>query len=224
MYCALIGDIIASRELPNRSQVQDALKDTFLYINETYADHIASDFTLTLGDEFQGLLGDMSKLFEIIDSIRFQHLAIDIRFGVGIGSMLTTIDRNASIGADGPAYWNARAALNSVHAENDYHRSKVRIEGELDINWTTVANDSLRLCDFIESRWRASQRDFVAACVRMHGHDTTVKQTKLAEELGLTPQAVNQKVQTSGYYQWVELKQDLGRTLQADLAMKGSTR
>ena len=56
MYFAIIGDIIASKTISNRSEVQNHLKRILDQVNEEYKSNIASRFSITLGDEFQGLL------------------------------------------------------------------------------------------------------------------------------------------------------------------------
>ena len=52
MYFAIIGDIIASKTISNRSEVQNHLKRILDQVNEEYKSNIASRFSITLGDEF----------------------------------------------------------------------------------------------------------------------------------------------------------------------------
>ncbi|MGB4438298.1 MAG: SatD family protein, partial [Sedimentibacter sp.] len=58
-YIAIIGDIVNSKKIDNRNDVQIKLKSLLKRIDEKYTDDIASDFMITLGDEFQGLLKDL---------------------------------------------------------------------------------------------------------------------------------------------------------------------
>ena len=55
-YFALIGDIIDSRHEQDRYDVQKKLQSILSSVNAEHAAHIAADFLITLGDEFQGLL------------------------------------------------------------------------------------------------------------------------------------------------------------------------
>ena len=66
-YYALIGDIIESRSLANRAKIQEALSQALNGLNERYQGHLASCFSLTLGDEFQGLLKVGAPIFQMID-------------------------------------------------------------------------------------------------------------------------------------------------------------
>ncbi len=65
MYCAIIGDLINSKEIKNRKELQENLKLLLKNINNKY-NCIETDFTITLGDEFQALLiiqYDILKLY-----------------------------------------------------------------------------------------------------------------------------------------------------------------
>ena len=55
-YIAIIGDIKNSKKIVDRGAIQEHLKKILDNINLKYSDCIASKFTITLGDEFQGLL------------------------------------------------------------------------------------------------------------------------------------------------------------------------
>lgn len=219
MYVAVIADIVASRSIPERYAVQEALKATLAVANERYALVLASQFTLTLGDEFQGLLHTASNLFEMLDFIRFRHDEVTFRFGIGLGEILTAIDPRSSLGADGPAYWNARAASEYVHHHHDYRSANMRIEAEgvLGGHDTALANDVLRLCGFIEKRWRPSQRAFVRDYIRRNGHARDVAQKNLAMALGLSPQQINQSIRLSGLHQYLDAKRRLSEHLQRAL-------
>ncbi|NLC06063.1 MAG: hypothetical protein GX778_06055 [Erysipelothrix sp.] len=56
MLIAIIGDLIDSKQLDNRQQIQEQLQSALDSINIQFKDDIVSQLTLTLGDEFQGLL------------------------------------------------------------------------------------------------------------------------------------------------------------------------
>ena len=68
-YIVIIGDIINSRELEHRNEVQERLKRTLQDINERYNADIAASFMITLGDEFQGLLHNGKNTMKIIQAL-----------------------------------------------------------------------------------------------------------------------------------------------------------
>jgi len=165
MYFAVIGDIISSRKIENRKQFQKHLSGILDEINHSYFEDIASEFVITLGDEFQGLLKRADRLLEITDKIKFQLEPVEVRFGIGIGRMETDIIRETSVGADGPAYWCARKAIQIIHDKNDYNVSKIVIETEEQVDFMDVVNESLRMCDYIEKKWRPTQKDLIRQSV-----------------------------------------------------------
>ncbi|RSJ92186.1 hypothetical protein D8792_02935 [Streptococcus cristatus] len=126
LYIALIGDLIESKQLKNRKQAQKDLQDMMAVLNQDYQDYLVSPFTITTGDEFQALLRPNSEVMRLIDQIAlgFPH---PIRFGLGLGEIVTDINREQSIGSDGPAYWKARAAIEAIHEKNDYGSSRIAV-------------------------------------------------------------------------------------------------
>lgn len=108
VYCAIIGDIVNSKKIPNRQEIQNLFASVLIQINIEFDNDIASNFTITLGDEFQGLISKPSLSYEIIKIIKQRMSPVELVFGVGIGEMKTTIKREISIGSDGPAYHYAR--------------------------------------------------------------------------------------------------------------------
>lgn len=215
MYFAIIGDIIGSKKLENRFSVQEELTGILDQVNKDYEKDIASNFTITIGDEFQGLLTRGNRVMEIIDKIRISMAPVDIRFGIGIGEISTRINR-LSIGADGPAYWNAREAIGEIHSDNDYGKAKIMISADENRNMVKVMNETLRLCDHIESRWRDTQREVVEQSILRYGHDLKVKQIDLAELLHLTSQALNQRIQSSGYYNYLRARREISQLMDAE--------
>ena len=55
-YFAVIGDIIDSKKINNRYQDQKTLETCLNDLNNEYQAVLVSKFSITLGDEFQGLL------------------------------------------------------------------------------------------------------------------------------------------------------------------------
>ncbi|WNY27212.1 SatD family protein [Methanolapillus ohkumae] len=219
-YFAVIGDIISSKKATDRNQLQERLNDVLNDINKTYAKDIASKFVITLGDEFQGLLIKAERLLEITDRIKFLMEPVEIRFGIGIGNIETKINKESSVGADGPAFWNARKAINIIHDHNDYKRSKIMIqaglneEDENENEFLNVVNESLHLCDYMESKWRKTQKNVIKESILHFGYDTKITQKELSVLLNLSVQSVNFKIKNTGYYNYLRTKKSICEALQ----------
>lgn len=220
MYFAIIGDIVGSRKLKDRREAQQRLKKALNAINDHYTGDMASKFTITLGDEFQGLLKDPCNILEIVDLIRFQVYPIELRFGVGIGEMQTEIIEEKSLGSDGPAYWAAREAIQYIHNSNDYGVSKIcfRIGDEDESNLLSHIMDSvnktLNLCDRMENKWTDTQFSFVRELILKYRY-SEVPQKTIAADQKLTPQAINVKMKTTGIAAYIAARISIENLLKA---------
>ena len=116
-YVAIIGDIKGSKQISNRSQIQKKLGHVLKDVNETYKADISAKFIITLGDEFQGLLGRSKYVFDIIKFIQKEMYPVRLRFGVGIGEISTDVFSEAALGADGPAYYAARKMMEQLREQ-----------------------------------------------------------------------------------------------------------
>ena len=166
MYIAIIGDIISSRELPDRQQVQDTFNKTMQRINLRYHDEIASGFLVTLGDEFQGLLKSGEHILDIIYDIERLMADVPMRFGIGLGDLDTRLNRDRALGADGPAYHRARKAVDYLKAHEESHGSRISnilIIGEED---QSMLNCLLNMMKCVEDRWAPSQKSVILDYLR----------------------------------------------------------
>lgn len=212
-FYAVIGDIVSSRHISDREETQQFLNQTLEDINQTYQEVIVSNFTITLGDEFQGLLKSGEHLLEIVDRIRFALDPIAVRFGIGVGTMATSIKKEVSIGADGPAYWHARDAIKAVHEIADVAKCRIAVSVGYSSTVIDLVNETLQLSDYIESKWVTSQRAFVRKRLLETGYDLTVPQVEMARIDKSTPQKVNAKIKSTGYYQFISTRLAIEKTL-----------
>ena len=127
-YLAIIGDIVDSKKITGeqRKQLQYRLEETLDSVNQLYTDYIVSDFLITLGDEFQGLLRPNAPLYEIISRVveginteQDKNKLVEVRFGIGLGRILTDI-KKVALGMDGPAFHYARIALDLGHSKKGH--------------------------------------------------------------------------------------------------------
>lgn len=211
MYIALIGDIIGSRKISDRKMVQDVLKILLGRINREYQNSIASDFMITLGDEFQGLLRNPYSLVDIIEDLKRAMHPVRIRFAAGIGEVSTGLQAAASM-MDGPAFHTARQAIDDIKkSEKSYQSRAVRTViatgGRLPGFDERLANALLSACARIESRWTRSQRE------KIYALSSGITQREAAKILGISQPSVQKALEQSGYYTYREAMEDLNRSL-----------
>lgn len=207
MYCAVIGDIIRSKEIKKRLAIQDKLEKTLNDINREYGDCIASNFAITLGDEFQGLLNDTGNLMSIVETIKFELYPVKIRFGIGIGQIYTKIDRYFPIGADGPAYHNARKMIEEI---KKLERRKMRYNADIKIGLgdnlssERLINVSLSLCSFIEGKWTKRQREIIYEFLMNESN-----QSAIAKKYGVSQSTIQRSLKSSGFYNYLYARNEI---------------
>ena len=196
---AVIGDMIKSRSISDRYRTQQVLQEELHRINLRYQASLASKFTVTLGDEFQGLIKNSHGLLRLLDEISFALLPIRLRFGIGIGTLNTEIDPTTSLGADGPAYWKAREAIDFVHKYNDYGRANVHLMAANHHESIGLINEILKLTAFQMSGWRDSQLEVYRRILSEGILDPdSIKHREMAEQMGISPSALTRRFESSG--------------------------
>ena len=196
MYLALIADVIDSKMVQERLDLQKQVGKTLQKMNELFGDYMASRFTLTLGDEFQALLKVDAPIFQIIDTLRSELTPTQLRFGIGLGEIVTAIDPLQSVGADGPAYWNARAAINFVHQKNDYGNTQIYFSSGKE-NQDYFVNALIASGEAIRSGWRESQEEILLNLLKRSVYSETFSQQDLAQSLAINPSALSKRLKSS---------------------------
>lgn len=196
MYLALIADVIDSKMVEERFDLQKQLEKTLQTMNELFGEFLASSFTLTLGDEFQALLKADAPVFQIIDTLRSELTPTQLRFGIGLGEIVTDIDPLQSIGADGPAYWNARAAINLVHQKNDYGNTQIYFSSGKE-NQDFFVNALIASGEAIRSGWRGSQEEILLDLLKRCVYSENFSQQDLAQSLEINPSALSKRLKSS---------------------------
>ena len=196
MYLALIADVIDSKMVQERFDLQKQLEKTLQTMNELFGEFLASSFTLTLGDEFQALLKVDAPVFQMIDTLRSLLTPTQLRFGIGLGEIVTDIDPLQSIGADGPAYWNARAAINLVHQKNDYGNTQIyfscgKEKQDFFVNSLIASGEAIR------SGWRGSQEEILLDLLKRCVYSEIFSQQDLAQSLEINPSALSKRLKSS---------------------------
>ena len=196
MYLALIADVIDSKMVQERFDLQKQVEKTLQKMNELFGDYLASRFTLTLGDEFQALLEVDAPVFQIIDTLRSELTPTQLRFGIGLGEIVTAIDPLQSVGADGPAYWNARAAINFVHQKNDYGNTQIYFSSGKE-NQDFFVNALIASGEAIRSGWRDSQEEILLNLLKRSVYSESFSQQDLAQSLSINPSALSKRLKSS---------------------------
>jgi hypothetical protein len=111
-YIAIIGDAVASRQLPARRRqwLQRQLRAVLVEANRRWRRGVAARFAVTLGDQFEGLLTGPERLWEVLHWLRSELTGAEWVLACGRGRIRTALARTAPE-VDGPCFHLARAAL-----------------------------------------------------------------------------------------------------------------
>lgn len=160
---------------------------------------LASNFMITLGDEFQGLLSYCSGLMPMIDHIERGLFPQKIRFGIGIGEIQTEINRNLPFGMDGPAYHIAREMI-SLLKESERKTlepsANIRIGIQGNDGLSFLLNTIFSLLTTVKERWTERQ----VLIMNTFMNEGAQTQMKTAEHLGISQSSVQKALAASNFY------------------------
>lgn len=193
---AVIGDIIGSRNIEDRKEIQEKLNEILGDVNIGYKKYIVSKWTITLGDEFQVLIKPNLEIFKMLDYIAYKMDPIKIRFGIGLGEIYTDINYNKSIGADGPAYWNAREAIKFIYDNNNYGNSKISFKSNNKND--EIINNLIYYTDWMKENWTDTQKEILYTLLENNIYSENFKQKSLASRLDISESAMSKRVRSSG--------------------------
>lgn len=205
-YTAAIGDMVHSRDLSPkaRAKAQQEFSKLVERLNKRFAAAVASNFVITLGDEFQGLLSDATVIPDLIWAVETEYRRRDVRLGFGFGTLHTPMQSRA-LNIDGPVLHNARAAIETA-------RSK-RILGGIFVGfgkYDDVLTGFAEIQRHVRHRMTPRQREIVEL-LREGG-----TQVDAAATFDITKQAVSRHVAAAGWDAYRAAEQGWRTTL--DLA------
>ena len=211
-YIAIIGNIKNSKSIEERRKFQNKLNNILNEINEIYSNSISSNFTITLGDEFQGLLHSGEHVMEIIQYIKKESYPIKIRFGIGIGAITTDINSAISIGADGPGYYKARDSIEQLKVlekknESTYGDIQIKIDGDNNLQELSL-NSILKLMYCIEKDWTKKQREVVNYVLFEKKN-----QTETAHYFNVTQSNIQQMLSKTHFYAYKDAFDSVNKIL-----------
>ncbi|MGA7096125.1 MAG: SatD family protein [Acidimicrobiia bacterium] len=192
LRAAVIGDVIGSRQAEDREQLQQSLRICLAGVNEMV--EAVQPLSVTLGDEFQGAYPTMGRALRatLLLQATLKGTA-DLKIGIGWGELYFG-DERTPLDQDGPCWWRARDALDSLGERAGRHgvpqsRRTACLTG-------TTADDLiggyLTVRDHIVSELDALDGQI------LKGLASGKRQIELAAELGLNKSSISRRVQGHG--------------------------
>ncbi len=178
LYVALIGDLVASREQPDRAAVQERLLAAVAAVRPRVL--WAAPLGVTAGDEVQALLtaeraetavAAVTALSEGLvdpDGDPRTSVGTPVRFGLGFGALTTRHDTADDLAEtspallDGPCFHHARGALERARAEHRWVCVR-GADGDPDASEAKSLDALFALMGVVRAGWTATQVRYVTA-------------------------------------------------------------
>ncbi|WP_010185073.1 SatD family protein [Sphingomonas sp. PAMC 26605] len=161
-YAALMGDLVRSESSEAIEALHDHFNNAVDRQNDERRPALASPLTITLGDEFQGLMISFLDAVCAARTMRLELLGhgIECRFVIGAVSLRTPLNDQRAWNMMGPGLGAARAKLNDKRSSSLYRFSfptDPLLERLLDAIGASLTA--------IERRWTETQRSDVLAAL-----------------------------------------------------------
>lgn len=190
-----------------RHDAQVRLKDALDRLNHALGAHLVGRARLTVGDEFELLVDDPADLIPALAWLSTRIAPVRVRLGIGRGAIYTTTDRDMVQEADGPAFHQARAALDHASAEDQW--AAVRGLGDSD----DTLSASLAAIGLIQSGWTKRMNEIVLELSPPDSIQATRTQKAVASRLAVSPATVSTALKAAHYPVMRKLERETDRLL-----------
>ena len=197
-YVALMGDIIGSRRLPDAPGMADRFAVAVNQANLAFQSAIDSPLTITLGDEFQGIITGYRAAFEIANRLRLVLLrdGIGCRFCLGAARLTTALNPDRAWGMSGPGLAAVRARLNTKNDLTAYQFVLPNAAAGTHLLEAVAMGLTL-----MEEGWTQGQREAVLSA------QTGETAEAMAQRLKVTPRAIRKQLQGADNLRYQHLRE-----------------
>jgi len=200
VYFAVIGDLVRSRQLGNRAEVQDRFQDAIEGVNGKALPRLAVPLKLTSGDEVQGLSLEPEVLMDVIFELSDAVFPAEVSWGLGKGPVATSLKQDVSA-IDGPCFHRAREAVERAKATSTWFQARgLPKQDEM------VLAGLMNLIGAIRAGWTRRQAEVVRKARSKRN------QAELAEDLGVNKSTVSRTL-SSAHYEHVVDGEEVARIL-----------
>lgn len=152
-----MGDVVDSRK-KNQNLLMENFKSLINEIDTKYRENILSPLTITLGDEFQGIIKDLASAINIIlaieESIIANKFDFKLRYILNEGDIETPINNKIAYEMLGSGLTDARYKLTELKTEKE--RFIISIENKIQ---ERILMNSFKIYESIIEKWNL-ERDY----------------------------------------------------------------
>ena len=198
-YYLLIGDVVDSRKIRNREEFQERLRELLEDINQKFKDDIYAQFKILKGvDEFGGVLKEPSNIYEIIKKIHENILPKKVRSVLAKGGIDVSLEKKDVEYMDGPVFHRANELMEDLKKSKFYFQ--LEVSDELIDSAIFGQINALML---LKNEWTEKQLSVIKKYQKLG------TQNKVANEMGITPQAISKSLDRSNYKKIKQIERKL---------------
>jgi SatD family (SatD) len=175
----LMADIVGSTKRNSKLLMTD-FKNLVTDINTTHKRYILSPLTITLGDEFQGVVKDVYGTFQIIFNLELSLIRLKrsftLRYVIQEGKIDTKLNRTKAYEMLGPGLTAARKQLNTMKSSKS--RFRIALNNQILSTQLALAMNSYQ---GITDQWTPAQKKVVVAFLE-HNLDYRKVASKLKKD------------------------------------------
>lgn len=167
-YHIIMADIISSSRIDKRKDFMKDFRSLVDSTNQTFKKDILSPLTITLGDEFQGIVADTITMFKMLffieEEIIIKKYPFSLRYSAIYGEIDTKINTEIAYEMYGSGLTKARGALKTTkETGSNYY-----------VNLNSKKDKQLALCfklyQSIKSEWKFSEYQIIAAFLQYNDY------------------------------------------------------
>ena len=198
----VLGDVVGSREIEDRAAFRGQLSDARTAVTDDYGDDFVAGPSVLKGiDELGAVLTRLDRLYDVVLTMNARLHPHAIRLAVASGEIEFGATGEVAR-MDGEAVHRATELLEAVEADGLWFGLDTRTE-PLD----TAVADEINLLVHLRRSWTDRQREVVTR------YERTGTQRAVADELGVSQQAVSTVLQGASWPLIDTVEDRLRRTL-----------
>lgn len=185
----LLGDVVRSREAPNREGLRSKLEEACENLNRMHRDHLRAEFGILKGvDEIGAVLGSVAEISRIVSYLEESISPTTIRVVVVHGGVDTAVSTRDIARMDGAGFHAAAALMEDLKSKGLLFSMAV---GDSILDGAIVS--AVNAIEMLKGSWTKRNRE-VAREYELEG-----SQARAGIRLGVSQQAVSAALQKIGY-------------------------
>ena len=176
-YYILMADIIGSSGFEGQ-QLMTEFKQMITLHNKRFADKILSPLTITLGDEFQGVVADLPTCVQIIIALDeyayVKNVGFKLRYSLHYGTIDTPINHKVAHGMVGAGLTQARENITLLKKDRN-RRFWMAIDSPV---FDKILNNLFVVYQTVIDSWKSEDVMLVDAFLKFIDYKEVAKKTK----------------------------------------------